>query len=537
MRLTRLRAAIGGLRASVKQQWGGFRRTAKLYSKSKTGVFGAAVIFFFIFLAIFAPVVSSSTYPVDHQVSTPFSIPSWATLLPWYSNTPVAHYAVQSEGFASEADAASWTVTGANVTTQVVSGVSPPKSGLPGSLQVNSTVEGNSTDDFSDPYLLHGETFFSVSQSFQFQGLPPPSFEVTSNLEVSMKNLSAVYLNIVIVKPDGTNLSLSSAQYSLLGSQVEILNKSSGQWFSSDVLSSYLPSSGLPAFAGSTLPPQVVFNETGTYEMIYQVRGVPLQGTVSQSVSMNIATVALHLDGGAYGILGTTSLGESVWALFAWGSRISLEVGILSGIGAVGIGALIGVAAGLMGGAFDEVLGRITDFVLVLPFLPLLIILVGIIAVNPILARSVYVWVVVIFVVVSWPLIARIIRSQVLSVKERQYVEASRALGAGPFHILRKHILPNVMGLVYSQVALNVGGFILLEAALDFLGVAPNAGRVDSWGTMLTYSLPYAITDTVQSRVWWWFLPPGIAIALLSVAFVLVGFALDQVFNPRLRAR
>jgi len=139
--------------------------------------------------------------------------------------------------------------------------------------------------------------------------------------------------------------------------------------------------------------------------------------------------------------------------------------------------------------------------------------------------------------VISWPGIAKIIRSQVLSVKERPFVEASRAVGSGTGHILRRHILPNVMGLVYSQVALNVAGFIILEAALDFLAISTNSVGIISWGLMLTYSLPLAITATSQSHVWWWFLPPGISIASLSLAFVLVGFALDSVFNPKLRAR
>jgi peptide/nickel transport system permease protein len=125
----------------------------------------------------------------------------------------------------------------------------------------------------------------------------------------------------------------------------------------------------------------------------------------------------------------------------------------------------------------------------------------------------------------------------VLSVKERSYVEASRALGADTGHVLRKHILPNVTGLVYSQVALNVSGFILLEAALDFLTVSLYSPGVTSWGIMLTQALPDATGNSAASYVWWWFLPPGIAIALLSLAFVLVGFALDSIFNPRLRAR
>jgi peptide/nickel transport system permease protein len=212
-------------------------------------------------------------------------------------------------------------------------------------------------------------------------------------------------------------------------------------------------------------------------------------------------------------------------------------IGILSGVGSVALGALVGLAAGYIGGITDEFLGRVTDFFLVLPFLPLLIVVTLIISQNSAMIKSMYAWVVVIFIILSWPSIAKIIRSQVLSIKERQYVEASRAVGGGTGHIIRRHILPNVMGLVYSQIALNVSGFILLEAALDFLAVNIRPLDVTTWGVMLTKALPFATADRIHGYVWWWFLPPGISIASLSLAFVLVGFALDSIFNPRLRAR
>lgn len=252
---------------------------------------------------------------------------------------------------------------------------------------------------------------------------------------------------------------------------------------------------------------------------------------------MNIASMSFHEQGNAYGLLGTDFEGRDCWSQLVWGSQISLLIGVASGIGAVALGTLAGLAAGYLGGVSDEIISRITDFFLVLPFLPLLIILVLIISQNTTLLAGLYFWVIVVFVVLSWPSIAKIIRSQVLSVKERQYVEASRALGGGTGHILRKHILPNVMGLVYSQIALNVSGFILLEAALDFLAVNVRPAGVMTWGVMLTQALPFATSDSAAGYVWWWFLPPGISIAALSLAFVLVGFALDSVFNPRLRAR
>jgi peptide/nickel transport system permease protein len=141
--------------------------------------------------------------------------------------------------------------------------------------------------------------------------------------------------------------------------------------------------------------------------------------------------------------------------------------------------------------------------------------------------------IVILIAVFSWQGIARIIRAQVLTVKHRQFVEASKSLGASNGYIIRKHILPNVMGLVYANMALTVPGAILTEAALTFLGFGDPS--IISWGSIVANATS-SITS-LHAFVWWWFLPPGLAIALLSMAFVLVGFSLDAILNPRLRKR
>ena len=352
---------------------------------------------------------------------------------------------------------------------------------------------------------------------------------------VEMRNVSMVYLNYIMSSPT-KNYSFSTADTStIVYSQVVYPAKDVGKWQTSSIPAGLLSSSQIPQYFGVAYPSHLIMGSPGNYKITLEVQGVPTGS--HPMISMRFASVSEKVFGGAFGVLGTDDLGRDVWSQFVWGARVSLLIGVLSGVGAVGLGTLLGIAAGYLGGFWDEALGRITDFVLVLPFLPLLIIVTLILSQSPALRASIYTWIILIFTILSWPTITRIVRSQVLTVKERSYVEASRAVGGGTWHVLRKHILPNVTGLVYSQMALNVSGFILLEAALDFLTVALYAPDVISWGLMLTYSLPDATANSAASYVWWWFLPPGIAIAALSLAFVLVGFALDSVFNPRLRAR
>ncbi|MBI3858858.1 MAG: ABC transporter permease [Thaumarchaeota archaeon] len=515
-------------------------RVFRLYAKSKIGVIGLVIIVFFVLLAVFSPTFAPN-HPVNYQVAQPFDIPSWAVIFPQYSATSVDRYPVIVNGFSSQSDLSQWAISGSNLSLKVVPGLTPDTLTVPGSLSFNASISGPLTpeerNETQDPLLPGGITFISLSKQFQFDGVVPHNFDATVVVELANStNLDSVYVNMVVSTPKG-NFSMSSIGSSSISDSVLIYLGDQGTWKTSIVLSAQLPTSGIPAYANVADPSPLVFNASGTYKFTVELRGHPSEGSTSSSMSANIAAINLHLAGGAYGLLGTDNFGNDVWAQLVWGSRISLLIGLLSGVGAVGLGALAGIAAGYSGGIWDEALGRLTDFILVLPFLPVLIIAVQVITSSEALLAGIYFWIVAIFVGISWPFIAKLIRAQVLSVKERQYVEASVAVGGGTGHILRRHILPNVMGLVYSQVALNVAGFILLEAALDFLSLSVNGIGTISWGLMLTYALSDAVSNSAASYVWWWFLPPGVAIATLSLAFVLVGYALDQIFNPRLRAR
>ncbi|QQG49486.1 MAG: ABC transporter permease [archaeon] len=522
----------------------GVKRNTKLYLKSKIGMLGIGIILFFLLMAIFAGDLAPNDPVFGTNVAAPYSIPSWATIFPQYQGLAVTSYPVAPTGFQSQSDLSPWTFkAGQNgtYTLQLQPKVpSPPNDFLPrnptGSLLVNATrVRSNGTST-TNKYLPGGQALFSMTQSFQWTIHKAPSaFVINATLDpVKMTNVSAVYINFMISTPR-SNFTMSTVKTYVLISQVKFVPSQIGGWRRIFIPSGLLPSSGIPAFANRAYPASVVFTGNGTYTFTMQIQAVPTGA--NPSVSVRIASVSFKVLGSAFGLLGSDDAGRDVWSELVWGSRISLLIGVLSGIGAVGLGTLLGIVAGYLGGLWDEGIGRVTDFFLVLPFLPLLIILTFILSQNSFLLKTVYTWIILLFTALSWPTITKIIRSQVLSVKERAYVEASRAVGGGTAHILRKHILPNVTGLVYSQVALSVSGFILLEAALDFLTVSLYPVDVTTWGLMLTKALPDATANSAAGYVWWWFLPPGVAIAVLSLAFVLVGFALDSIFNPRLRAR
>jgi peptide/nickel transport system permease protein len=222
---------------------------------------------------------------------------------------------------------------------------------------------------------------------------------------------------------------------------------------------------------------------------------------------------------------GTDNLGRSILALTVWGSRISLTIGLLATLIAIGIGALVGIVAGYLGRWPETLLMRLTDWFLVIPFLPLAIVLASI------LGQSMGVITLVIGIT-SWPSTARIVRAQVLSVKTRLYVERAQALGAGSWHLVTRHILPNVGPLILANTVLTVAIAILSETTLAFLGLGDPL--TISWGRILEFATNAGAAGSGQ---WWWLLPPGLAIVLVVLAFTLCGFALDEIVNPKLRQR
>ena len=226
-----------------------------------------------------------------------------------------------------------------------------------------------------------------------------------------------------------------------------------------------------------------------------------------------------------FGPLGTDSLGRDVMTQFIWGARTSLLVGLAATLIAILIGSIVGITAGFYGGKIGGVLMRVTEWFLVIPFLPLAIVLAAILGPS---VRNI----ILVIGITSWPSTARLIRAQVLTLRERDYVDRSRALGASNWHLMTRHIVPNVSPLILANTTLTVPIVILSEAVLSFLGLGDPSNP--SWGKMLDDAFE---TGAVTAEAWWVFIPPGLGILLVALAFTLCGTALEEILDPRLRDR
>ncbi len=220
--------------------------------------------------------------------------------------------------------------------------------------------------------------------------------------------------------------------------------------------------------------------------------------------------------------LGTTNQGMDVFSQLVWGTRVALLVGLISAIGSVLIGTLIGLFAGYFGGRVDDVLMRITDVAFGVPFLPFAMVVISI--VKPSLPL-----VIALVIFFLWRTTARVIRAQVLTLKERPFVWAARAAGASNLAILFRHIAPNALPLSFLYVAIGVQSAVMLEAALSFLGFGDP--QVQSWGIMLNA----AFQAGAMRSAWWWVLPPGLALSAFVMSIFVVTRAYEEILNPRLR--
>jgi len=489
-----------GLRFQRKRIAGLF----KTLFHNRMATIGVCLLAFFLFAALAAPLLTPF-HPND-VVSGRLAQPEWIMNYPdgYYLSRNVV--VVQDPLFNSPSTIQAWTVTAptstlSNLQLSYAPGIVPSASSK-GSLQM--------------VYSGSGPGKIQLSQTFHYPYRGPPAdFTAYAHWLVTGASSSLpVHMRIFVQQIGGQEFDLLSTNDTF-----------SGVWHPQppgDIL--YSGSDTVLHAVGTTSsgfnPAEIIFSQITDY-----VYGIEVTFYGHQRI--NIDNVQLSLSGTAYGLMGTDWAGSDVWTLFVYGSRVSLLVGLLSAAIGISLGLIIGLMAGFLGKVVDEILMRFTDMLLVIPGLPLLIVLVAVLGPN--------IWNLIIIIgFLGWMGFARIVRSQVLTLRERPFIEAAKASGAGPGRIIRYHIFPNIVSLTYVNLALTVPGAILAESVLAFLGLSDPT--INSWGHMFQNFLVSGAISKVPP-VWWWVLPPGFGIALVSLSFILIGYALDEIFNPRLRRR
>ncbi len=221
--------------------------------------------------------------------------------------------------------------------------------------------------------------------------------------------------------------------------------------------------------------------------------------------------------------LGTDNVGRDIFAQLLEGAKVAFIVGLSSALFSIVLGTVIGMVAGYAGGWVDAFLMRMADIIMVMPSLVILLILAS-------LFGQFNIWLIVfIIAIMRWPAVSRVIRSQTLSLKQRPFIEASKVAGASSMRIIFRHIMPNVLPLAFLYMTFRVTSAILVEAALSFLGFG-DPSQV-SWGMMLQWV--WKSGHMFQAP--YWLIPPGISISFLTLAFYMLGRAMDEVLDPRLR--
>jgi peptide/nickel transport system permease protein len=222
--------------------------------------------------------------------------------------------------------------------------------------------------------------------------------------------------------------------------------------------------------------------------------------------------------------LGTTQTGQDVFAQLVVSTRYTLVIGASAGVLATAVSVLIGIAGGYAGGWIDEALSLLSNVVLVIPGLPLVIVISAFLGNGGLLS------VILVIAVTSWAASARVLRAQTLSVRNRDYVLAAESSGEPSWRIVFVEIMPNELPIIVSQFIFATIFAVLTQAGLAFLGL----GDINllTWGNMLHFA---ENDEALQTGAWWWFIPPGLCIALLGAGLALTNFGLDEVLNPRLR--
>ena len=491
-----------------------------IFGHSRRALFGIGILIIYGTIAVAAPLLTPNDPVGGVDISGKRALPIWYKSLPGGDKLGTNFDLVNERGFPNPNSILEWNLTASSQKATVTLS----HDAFMGNGSAAVRFERNAWEQA-------GLVTAYLTKEFSWQYDPP--FRFKCNLTIFTREVGSVPVT-VSVKIHQVGNSTQFEHFTLLGSgfySISIENDTGSTFGITpsppiDSDSNELRKKFYTAEVGVGIPSRLVFSKPGSY--VYNISISFKDDKVPAGVEGVRATVYLddlnvRLYGKAYGLFGTDWLGKDLFAQFIYGARISLAVGLLSAFLSVGIGLVVGIVSGYIGRLFDEIMMRFSDMLLVLPGLPLLMVLILVLgtSINNLI---------IIIGLLGWMGFARTVRSQTLSLKERPFVEAAKAVGAGRFHIITRHILPNVMSLVYVSLALSVPNAILSEAALSWLGLFDPS--VVSWGRML-----YEAQVHQGYQQLWWVIPPGISIALVALSFILIGYALDEILNPKLRVR
>lgn len=478
-----------------------------------------AILIIMTAVALGAPLLTAYDPVNQYYVAGDYAAPVWLKTLPGLGQLSENLIVVTDPGFKQPATIRTeWNFsTTGNVDNLGNSSIT--HSNLYGSP---TSPQGCAIITFDRPAGKQAKTIMSAMSgrfTYPFVGAPKRFYANISLFVANFEGLDRIQIRYYINRIEGVN----ETRYLLWDFS---FTTQSGLWTMPKTIDSY--SSDLKArFPKLESIPAKVFNSTSSnrYEVDIQVSFVEKTSPSLQSkATIYVDDTQIICLGTAFGVLGTDQYGRDIFSQLVYGARLSLMVGLLSAVFSVVIGLVVGVAAGYVGSLVDETLMRFTDMLLVLPGLPLLLVLIAVLGPS--------LWNLILVIgLLGWMGFARVVRSQVLSLKERPFVEAAKAIGGGKLYIMERHIIPNLLSLAYVSLALAVPSAILSEAALSWLGLFDPS--VVSWGKMLHDAMAYE--RSVDK--WWWIVPPGICIAITSLAFILIGYAMDEILNPRLRQR
>lgn len=506
-----------------------------VFKRSKKGLLGVAIILVFTVTSTLAPLLTPYDPMHSRYLAGPRAKPLWLGGV--YGGLPENVEPIVDWAFATSNSVNEWIIESPSIPSYNMqlkhnSNLGFGENGNLGCMEaeISKTSEASSINSVT----------FTTEHSFDFPyNFPPARFAYKDiALFIDADENVTVEIDFFIKDPEGNRHSIWTLKseegevYEKEFTAIPMFNLTGEKWLPSGTNNEWvIPCHPVDSFSSymkmryggiQALPTHLVFTENGEYSLgIEFIVNSDIENQYSVHVFLDNLNFRLY--GDAFGIFGTDQFGRDVFTQLIYGSRNSLLVGLLTAFISVSIGLIVGLVSGFLGGLVDEVLMRFTDMLLVLPFLPLVLVAIAVLGSS--------IWnTILLMALLSWMSFSRIVRSQVLSLKERPFIESAKAIGASTLHIIVKHVLPNVMSFVYVALALNVPTAIVLESVLSWLGLGDP--RTMTWGMML-----HDVQFFGAYEDWWWVVPPGISITLLSLAFVLIGFAIDEMLNPKLRKR